>query len=117
MLLKRLIARPRPHQRDSEIAPVIPPPDGFSFPSGHAMNAFAAATAVAGTFPLLGAGLLAISLLIGASRVFLGLHYPTDVAVGALLGIALGQLVPPVGTACFFPPKTPFLFPPDPTLL
>jgi undecaprenyl-diphosphatase len=65
------------------------------------MNAFAAATVIAGAFPLLGIGLLAAAFLVGVSRVVLWLHYPSDVAVGGLLGVALGLLIPPLWASLF----------------
>jgi undecaprenyl-diphosphatase len=55
------------------------------------MTAFAVWAVLTEGLPLLGSAFLAMALLIGASRVFLGMHYPTDVLVGALLGSAIGQ--------------------------
>ena len=64
--------------------------DRFSFPSGHAMNAFAIATAIGLGWPLLLLPLAVAAACVAASRVFLGLHYVTDVVAGALLGSAIG---------------------------
>lgn len=64
--------------------------DEFSFPSGHTMNAFAIGTVVALAFPAAAALAFVSASSVGASRVFLGLHFVTDVLVGALLGFVIG---------------------------
>lgn len=92
MLIKNLIGRPRPCEVWAELPCLLRAPDRFSFPSGHTMTAFAAATAYCEIAPFLLPVLLPAALLIGVSRVFLGLHYPTDVLAGALLGSGLGLL-------------------------
>jgi hypothetical protein len=69
----------------------VPAPDKFSFPSGHTMTAFAVWAVLAEGLPLLGPPFLVMAMMIGASRIFLGMHYPTDVLVGALLGSSLGR--------------------------
>lgn len=88
--VKHRVARPRPYEVWADLPCLLPPPDRFSFPSGHTMTAFS----VLGAFAVLAPGselfFLPLALWIGASRVFLGVHYPTDVAVGAVLGSALG---------------------------
>jgi undecaprenyl-diphosphatase len=66
------------------------PSDHFSFPSGHSMNAFAFATVVALCFPWIAPAAFAIAASIAASRVLLGLHFVSDVLVGASLGAAIG---------------------------
>ena len=88
--LKNLIGRPRPCAVWADLPCLLLPPDRFSFPSGHTMTAFAACVAYAELLPGSSLLFLPAALLIGASRVFLGLHYPTDVLVGALLGSGLG---------------------------
>jgi undecaprenyl-diphosphatase len=66
------------------------PPDKFSFPSGHTMTAFAVWGVLFIGTPTLGSLYLVIAFLIALSRVFLGLHYPTDVLVGAVMGGSIG---------------------------
>jgi undecaprenyl-diphosphatase len=65
-------------------------PGSASFPSGHAATAFAAAVAVGVLFPRLRKPLLLLAATIAASRVYLGVHFATDVLVGSLLGAAIG---------------------------
>jgi undecaprenyl-diphosphatase len=92
VVLKRRIRRRRP----CELAPHplfhVQPPDRFSFPSGHTMNAFAIATVLALRYPPLAPVLSVLAACIGVSRVLLGLHFASDVAAGALLGLAIGLL-------------------------
>jgi undecaprenyl-diphosphatase len=68
----------------------VRPPDRFSFPSGHTMVAFSVGTVIALHFPLLAPALGVVALGIAVSRVVLGLHYLSDVVVGALLGTLFG---------------------------
>jgi undecaprenyl-diphosphatase len=68
-------------------------PGSPSFPSGHAMSAFAVATAIAVLAPRLRWPVLALAALIGFSRVYLGVHFWIDVLAGAALGIAIGGLI------------------------
>jgi undecaprenyl-diphosphatase len=96
-VLKRLCRRPRPTSGIGGFAALAENPDAFSFPSGHTSVAFAAALALAGEGVGLGWLLLALAVGIGLSRIYLGAHYPLDVAAGALLGLAAGvavQLLP-----------------------
>lgn len=67
--------------------------DCFSFPSGHTLNAFAMGSVIALSFPLLGPAVLAIATSVAASRVVLGLHFLSDVLVGAALGLGIGGFV------------------------
>lgn len=91
--VKNLIGRPRPFESWDALTCLIAPPDKFSFPSGHTMTAFAVWGALFIGTPLLSYLYLVIAILIGLSRVFLGLHYPTDVLVGAVLGGGIGLSV------------------------
>jgi undecaprenyl-diphosphatase len=92
MILKRLIQRPRPADAESTLSAFIQPSDKFSFPSGHTAAAFMVALVVASFFPWAAALAYALALSIGASRVLLGVHFPSDIAAGALLGTLAGLL-------------------------
>jgi membrane-associated phospholipid phosphatase len=88
--VKELTDRARPPLGESAVQPLVPIPESTSFPSGHAATAFAAATAVALLYPRLRVPVLLIAALVALSRVYLGVHYWSDVVVGALVGIAIG---------------------------
>ncbi len=88
--LKALVDRHRPPLSDPDIAYVGELPSSPSFPSGHAMTAFAAATAIAVLCPRMRWPALAIALLVAVSRPYLGVHFWADVVVGSLLGAAIG---------------------------
>lgn len=92
-LLKITFERPRPPVEDSSIQAVGKLPESFSFPSGHAMSAFAAATAVAVLCPRLRWPALGIAAVVAISRPYLGMHFWIDVVIGSLLGAAVGGLV------------------------
>jgi membrane-associated phospholipid phosphatase len=88
--LKETFDRARPPVADPTVSAVGTVPDSASFPSGHSATAFAAAVAVGMLYPRLRWPLLALAALVAASRVYLGVHYVTDVAAGTVLGIAVG---------------------------
>jgi undecaprenyl-diphosphatase len=91
-LLKPMVGRERPYVGTPDVRVIGGRPDDASFPSGHAANAFAGAyvlSAVAEEPAILWWGL---AIVIAYSRVYLGVHYPLDVAVGGLIGIACGAL-------------------------
>lgn len=92
-LVKNAIGRPRPFEIWVDLPCQMPPPDRFSFPSGHTMTAFAACGTLAVLLPGSLGFFLPVAIIIGFSRIFLGLHYPTDVFVGALLGSIIGLVV------------------------
>ena len=85
-LLKGVLDRPRPSVADPAIHPLVTVPGSSSMPSGHAAGAFAAAVAVGLVHPRLRWPLLLLAALIALSRVWLGVHYLTDVIAGAALG-------------------------------
>jgi undecaprenyl-diphosphatase len=92
-LLKELFDRVRPALADRGIEALVPTPESASFPSGHAATAFAAAVAVGAFYPRFRWPLLGLAVLVGLSRIYLGVHYALDVLAGAALGIAVGLLV------------------------
>jgi undecaprenyl-diphosphatase len=91
--LKRTIGRPRPFDSCPDIRACVRAIDCFSFPSGHTLHAVAFLTILSAYFPLAGAALLPFVLLVAVSRITLGLHYPSDVAAGAALGVAVASSV------------------------
>lgn len=90
-VLKRTARRARPCTLERHCWADLLPPDQFSFPSGHSITAFAVAVSLSLFYPAFTALLLLCALSIAASRVILGLHFLSDVIVGALLGIALAS--------------------------
>ena len=89
-LVKSRAVRERPYITHSAIECASAPLDRYSFPSGHTLHAVCFTLLVTSYFPEWTAALLGLAVLIALSRVILGLHYPTDVAAGALLGGSLG---------------------------
>lgn len=87
--LKLLVERPRPCDVDPSVVLLIPHPGEFSFPSGHSMSSFAAATSVLFYHKKWGTAAMLLAALIAFSRLYLFVHYPTDVLAGALIGVAL----------------------------
>ncbi len=88
--IKRASRRKRPCHLEPHCWSHLLPPDQFSFPSGHAITAFAVATAVSIFYPGLQAPLVFLAASIAASRIILGMHFLSDVLAGSLLGILLG---------------------------
>lgn len=91
-LLKRGTLRPRPYQALRSIAPGAAALDAFSFPSGHTLHAVAFTLVAVAYYPMLVVPLALFTVLTAASRVVLGLHYPSDVLAGAAIGAAIAGL-------------------------
>ena len=92
MILKPLVARLRPFTVNTAVELLIPPPADFSFPSGHTYASFASSTAILRNNRRIGSCALVLAILIAFSRLYLYVHYPTDVLFGILLGILAGWL-------------------------
>jgi undecaprenyl-diphosphatase len=84
--VKRTTVRPRPFVAHPGIVRFDAPLDHYSFPSGHTLHAVAFTLVAVAYYPWLAWLTVPFSLMVAASRVILGLHYPTDVLAGALLG-------------------------------
>ncbi len=87
--LKSVFDRPRPSLVDPAVHPLVAVPHSGAMPSGHAAGAFAAAVAVGLVHRRLRLPMLTLAVLVAFSRIWLGVHYPTDVLAGAALGSAI----------------------------
>ncbi|MDG4595603.1 MAG: phosphatase PAP2 family protein [Candidatus Contendobacter sp.] len=90
--LKAKTTRPRPCARYDRIQSRVAPLDEYSFPSGHTLHAVSFTLIAVYHYPSLAWLLLPFAVLVALSRVILGLHYPSDVLAGALLGAGLALL-------------------------
>lgn len=91
-VIKKWIKRIRPFMVVPEINNLMKIPDEFSFPSGHAAGAFLMATVFRHFYPAFTIPLYLIASIIGLSRVYNGMHYPSDVMAGSFLGIFSARL-------------------------
>ncbi|MRG92442.1 phosphatase PAP2 family protein [Polyangium spumosum] len=92
--VKALVGRARPCDVLAACEPVfISSPGGHSFPSGHAAGSFAFAAFVASAWPRFAVPAFVFAALVAWSRCFLGVHYPSDILAGALVGTSIGLLV------------------------
>jgi undecaprenyl-diphosphatase len=91
-LLKEIFQRIRPCNVLPDVITPIDCRGSFTFPSNHALNNFAAATFLWRLFPKFKWVFFITAFLVALSRVYLGLHYPSDIAAGAIIGAAFGYL-------------------------
>ncbi len=91
--LKNLAARARPCWLDTSVPLLAASPKDYSFPSGHSLIGFAGAVSIWRMHPRMGSWFLALAGLIAFSRLYLFVHFPTDVLAGAAIGTALAFLV------------------------
>ena len=82
--VKRTVGRPRP-SRVTNCRTLVQEPDRFSFPSGHSAAAMSVAIVYAFAFPSAAIVLIPLAMLVGLSRVCLGVHYPGDVLIGQII--------------------------------
>jgi len=90
--LKGKTLRPRPYEIHQDIWLTGTPLDKFSFPSGHTLHAVVFSLVAIGYYPQLAIIVVPFAVIVGLSRVVLGLHYPSDVIAGALIGATIARL-------------------------
>lgn len=93
LILKNVFARPRPCDIDTTIEMLISRPHGHSFPSGHSMNGMTAAVALFLNNKKIGIPALVLASVIGFSRMYLFVHFPTDVLGGFAVGLIVAIVV------------------------
>ena len=92
ILLKPMVGRIRPCDILTEVELLIPRPEDFSFPSGHTLSSTIAATILTKTDRRFGYAAISLAVLIALSRLYLYVHFPSDVFAAALLGLLIGEL-------------------------
>lgn len=93
-VIKNLIRRKRPFLQQENITPGIShPPKSFSFPSGHSAMSWAATVILIGIWGMNFVWTIPLAVLISLSRVYLRVHYPSDIFIGMFFGMLIGSLV------------------------
>lgn len=93
VFLKHFVARARPCWLDPSVALLVPMPQDYSFPSGHTLSSFVGATILTLTDRRFGYAAIPLAVLIAFSRLYLYVHFPSDVLAGGALGICIGAAV------------------------
>ena len=89
-IVKNVVMRARPFQVREGIKLLISAPGEYSFPSGHAQSSFIAATIITLTNKKFGYAVIPIAVIMAFSRLYLYVHFPTDILAGIIMGIAIG---------------------------
>lgn len=92
LILKNTIRRVRPFNAHDEVENMVYPLDEFSFPSGHTAAAFVVAMIIAHFTPFLAVPIFLFAFLVGMSRIYLGVHYPSDILGGIVFGTGIAQI-------------------------
>jgi undecaprenyl-diphosphatase len=91
-ILKNSIRRVRPFNAHDDVENMVFPLDEFSFPSGHTSAAFLVATVIAYFTPVLAIPMFLFAFLVGMARIYLGVHYPSDILGGIIFGIGMARV-------------------------
>ena len=97
LTLKSLIARPRPCWLDESVTLLIENPTDYSFPSGHTLSSVIGATVLTKANRKFGLLAIPLAAFIAFSRLYLYVHFPTDVLGAAVLGVGIGLLICMIG--------------------
>lgn len=92
-VIKKSVNRIRPYIKSNNLNAIKIGVDNYSFPSGHTTSAFTMSTMLSLFFPRLSLIFIILSTLVGVSRMYLCVHYPTDVAFGTFLGILCSIII------------------------
>lgn len=96
LVIKKLVLRPRPYLLISQLELLVAQESSTSFPSGHSASSFACAYMLTRMFGRPGAWAYLPAALIALSRIYVGVHYPSDVVAGMLLGTVIGVVFYPL---------------------
>jgi undecaprenyl-diphosphatase len=102
VFLKNLIARPRPCWNDHSVTLLIANPTDYSFPSGHTLSSVIAATVLTMSNKKFGCIAIPMAFLISFSRLYLYVHFPSDVIGATIIGLIIGILARIIVKCCSF---------------